>query len=148
MNSSLYSKWILLVLANSIAGFILGNKIEAHWIGMTGGIITWIAIYISSDIYLIRMGKLKASKRLALSTAIRAPLQITVVPDLIAGSLALSTCQGIGISSNDNKIIVSYLLALFTGAYLSCLCLIIYVIISIMARLFPKNKQKESADLN
>ncbi len=141
MNNSI--KWLLIIGLNSVSGFFWGSlwgsdngKGIEHWLGMIAGVVTWYLIYVALDHYLLKVGRKELSRRLVLSASLRIPLQLTVIPDFIAGVTALLTCQYLGLTNgflaSYNDFLASYSVTLVTGLYLGVICLVLYFLIDVV----------------
>lgn len=125
-------KWAVIVGLNSVLGFIFGN-IPGDYpflLGILSGIFSWFVAYLCLNKYLIKTGRIKQSRKLALCAIFRIPLQLTFFPDMFAGIFAASTIEFLGFSNLDNRFFDAYSATIFTGLYLSILCSVIYLLIS------------------
>jgi hypothetical protein len=128
-----YLKWFLIVGFNSISGFFWGyhvNKTPEQWLGTIVGVLTWYLIYLSLDKYLLKKGKVNASRKLVLSTSLRIPLQLTIYPDFFAGIAAIATCDFLGLHKGVDGFFASYCITAVTGLYLGVICLFLYIVVS------------------
>jgi hypothetical protein len=127
-------KWFLVVWFNTILGFLLGynDKGELYLTGMVLGVMTWYFIYVSVDYLLRESGREKESRRLFISALIRIPLQLCFITDFYAGWAAASTLEFLGLNSNENILIDAYGMTFFTGFYLSLLCCVIFLIVTVI----------------
>jgi hypothetical protein len=131
---NIYLKWLLIVGLNSVAGFFWGAGLEKgieHWAGMIAGVATWYFAYLALDSYLHQIGRLDISRRLVISTSLRIPLQLTLYPDMIAGMVAIWTCEELlGLGRGFSQFVFSYSLTFFTGLYLGIICAVLYGLVS------------------
>lgn len=129
---NIYTKWLLIVGLNAILGFVLGVKPSDAWfqVGIIAGVATWWLAYVCLDKYLIQIGCLAQSHRLALSALLRAPLQLTLLPEMYAGLAAMKTVEVLGISNLKIAVVDAYFLTIFTGLYLSFVCGLVYLFVS------------------
>jgi hypothetical protein len=136
-------KWFLVVWFNTILGFLLGynGKGELYLTGMVLGVMTWYFIYVLVDYLLRESGREKESRRLFLSALIRIPLQLCFVTDFYAGWAAASTLEFLGLNSNDNILIDAYGMTVFTGFYLSLLCGVIFLLVTLIGNWLESNKK-------
>ena len=144
---NIYLKWFLIVGMNAVAGFFWGfgfDKGIDHLAGMVAGILTWYLAYLSLDVYLHEIGRLDISRRVVISTSLRIPLQLTLVPDMVAGIAAIWTCEELlGLNSEFSSFVFSYSLTLVTGLYLGVICLVLYGLVS--AVIYVRNKRRQTA---
>lgn len=125
-------RWLIIVSANSLAPlYILEFKVSS---GIIFGILTWILVYIAADRCLIRKGLKKLSNQLFFSACIRALLQVIIAIDILMGTAALYTVSILFGSFNLSSNMHDYLTTIFTGLYLSFLCIGILLVIRLCCK--------------
>lgn len=139
-------KWIFVISLNSILGFYFGlsssqnDQFTFKISGMVCGIATWSLIYIYTDFLLRNLGKTQLSDRLFLSAILRIPTQFFLYPEIFAGGLSLYMLESVLGLANANIFIQSYTLTLLTGFFLSLLCSVIFLAVTIFDHLILTHK--------
>lgn len=132
-----YGSWAIIVSLNAIVGFFIGGSESdtiAQWAGMILGVATWFCIYVYVDGLFIAAGLTHLSKKLKLSAILRIPIQLTVYPDMWAIFLATFTLDWLNILQDGSGFLVYYFQTVLTGLYLSVICALIFLILSIFIR--------------
>lgn len=132
---NIYWKWLLIVSLNSVSGFYWGGYVtgNADYLSMLLGVLTWFAIYLGLDNWLLNRARTDLSRRLRISATARIPLQLLVFPDVYAGMVAVFILQFFGFKASS--LLGTYLLTLVTGLLLSLFCALIFVLISVSCKL-------------
>lgn len=142
-------------------GMDIGQSDGMYFSGMLLGIFTWFIAYVSLDRYLLRTGRLIASQKLLISALLRIPLQLFMIFEWVAGTwsagVLLTLCGNVSVCEIDNvnyliglgggrlgdqfdpvaisayyQFTVPYLMTILTGLFLSMLCAIIYMLLTIL----------------
>jgi hypothetical protein len=133
-------RWIIVVFLNSLLGIGFGHYPVTfeHISGMTLGILTWCAVYISLDWYLINANLLQTSQRLYRSAILRSFLQVFVVVDIYAGMAALTLVDFLQVKASGSELIIAYSSTVLTGLILSFLCSIIFLVLTLYDKVSAK----------